>query len=604
MSVAALAILGPLTAAILILLARRTMAALALLGAGIGLGAAVVTLVRVGGGARFAATLAGLPDLPLRLAVDPLAAILSTTVAVVSVLVLIYAVGYMHAEEGQARFYAGMAFFTAAMQAVVLAGDWLLFLAAWELIGFSSYVLIGFWFERPGVASAATRAFLTTRAADLGLYSAIFVLTTQAGTTAMGATLHVGGTAALVASLLLLVAAMGKAAQIPFQGWLQEAMRGPTPVSALLHSATLVAAGAVLLTRAFPLLPSSMLPLIGIVGGSTTLVTGVMALAQADLKRLLAASTSSQLGFVFLALGAASLGAAIVHLVAHAAMKSALFLASGIFQEAYNSTSFDDLAGAGRMDRLTFWGFTIAGLALAGIPPLAGFWSKGTIVAATFASPNAPLLGALALAGTLLTGAYIGRAVRLLWQGQGRTRRTPLGGTMWMGAGLAGLVLLAVLLGLAVSPIGAILGTRLPQDTMSAVLDLVAAIAGLLAGGALPSLHIPDPIRLAARTGFRIDGGVDGLVVRPALALARVANQTDQTIHQGILAIGRVSLDVARVTRWSDDQGIDGLIAALVRTVRALGGRARHLQTGLVSGELVLTISGAALVVALVLATT
>src|SRR5262249_5780937 len=141
-------------------------------------------------------------------------------------------------------------FFAAAMQTVVLAGDWLLFLAAWELIGFSSYLLIGFWFERPGVGPAATRAFLTTRAADLGLYIAVFVLATQAGTTAIGATLHVRGSAAVVASLLLLVAAMGKAAQVPFQGWLLEAMRGPTPVSALLHSATLVAAGAVLLARA------------------------------------------------------------------------------------------------------------------------------------------------------------------------------------------------------------------------------------------------------------------------------------------------------------------------------------------------------------------
>nr|MDQ3317211.1 NADH-quinone oxidoreductase subunit L [Actinomycetota bacterium] len=228
-------ILGPLVAAALILVLRRGAPALGLLGAGISLVAALFTLSRVAGGARYAAELPGLPGLPLRLVAEPLTALLAVLVAVVGFLVMVYAVGYMRGEESLPRFFAGMSFFVAAMQALVLAGDWVLLLAAWELIGFSSYLLIGFWFERPGVGPAATRAFLYTRTADLGLYAAIFVLISQSGTSEISRTLEAGGPAAVLAGLFLLLAAMGKSAQTPFHGWLLDAMAGPTPVSALLH---------------------------------------------------------------------------------------------------------------------------------------------------------------------------------------------------------------------------------------------------------------------------------------------------------------------------------------------------------------------------------
>ncbi|MDP9475802.1 MAG: NADH-quinone oxidoreductase subunit L, partial [Actinomycetota bacterium] len=299
-SVAASAILGPLAAAALVLLLGRGAAALALLGSAVGLSGAFFALARAAAdGARLEATLPGLPELPLRLLVEPLTATLSATVAVVSALVMIYAVGYMSEEEGgKARFYAGMSFFAAAMQTLVLAGDWVLLLASWELIGLSSYLLIGFWFWRAGIPPAATRAFLYTRTADLGLYVAIFILIAQAGTSEIPRTLEIGGPAATIAGLLLLVAAAGKSAQTPLQGWLQDAMVGPTPVSALLHSATLVAAGAILMIRTAPLLPPGVLLIVGLLGGLTAIATGLMALALGDLKRLLAASTSSQYGFM------------------------------------------------------------------------------------------------------------------------------------------------------------------------------------------------------------------------------------------------------------------------------------------------------------------
>jgi len=607
--VATLAILGPSVAAALIAVLgvlgsrgpRHGPVSLALAGAVVSAVAAVVALARAARGIRDAATLPaplGLPGFPPRLVADPLAAVLQVTVAVVALLVFVYAVGYMGRDPGQARFYAAMSFFVAAMQALVLAGDWVLFLAAYELIGLASYLLIGFWYARPGVSEAATRAFLTTRAADLGLYLGVFALVTRSGTTAIAATPRAGA-AATVTGLLLLVAAMGKAGQVPFQGWLQDAMRGPTPVSALLHAATLVVAGPILLARALPLLPPGVLLTVGAVGGVTALVAGLMALAQDDLKRLLAASTSSQLGFMFLALGAGSPGGAIAHLVAHAAMKGALFLGAGVYQEAYGSTRFDDLAGAGRAHRVTFALIAVAGLALAGIPPLAGFWSKDAVVAATVAAPTAGLLAPFAVVGTLLTGGYVGRALRLLWRGD--AAEGPVAGLGWMIAGLAALALLAATLGVAVRPIGALLHVPILADPASLVVDLAAAVTGLLIGWLFPLARLFGPARTWVATGFRVRGGFDGLVARPALALAVLADGSDRAIHRAVRGTGRSCLGLARAARVVDERGIDGMIHALVSRTRDLGARARLLQTGLVSRELVFTMGGVVLIAAVVL---
>jgi NADH-quinone oxidoreductase subunit L len=598
MTVVALAVAGPLAAAVLIVALRRGAAALALLGAGVGLLGAAVGLRGVAVGARYAAELPGLPGLPLRLVAEPLSASLAMVVALVSALVLLYAVGYVGEERDKARFYAGMSFFSAAMQTLVLAGDWILLLASWELIGLSSYLLIGFWYGREGVPQAATRAFLYTRTADLGLYVGIFVLITQTGTSEISATLEVGSAAATLAGLLLLVAAVGKSAQTPLQGWLQDAMVGPTPVSALLHSATLVAAGAILMIRVSPLLPQEVLLAVGLVGGLTLIVAGLIAVSQRDLKRLLAASTSSQYGFMLLAVGAGSPVAALVHLVAHAAMKGALFLGSGVFQHARGSTEFAELEGVGHARRWSFLGFAVAGLALAGVPPLSGFFSKDAILAASLESPYAPLLAPLAFAGTLLTATYVALALRLLWRGDDRTE--PVAGIGWMGAGLAALVGLAATLGPALPPLARLVGTELPEGIgLGAVLGAVLALAGLALGWFVPAGRLLGPLRGPAETGFRIDGGFDGLVARPALATARALDHLDRGIHAAVLGVGRVGLAAAHASRLVDERGIDGLIAALVRGTRELGGRARKLQSGLVHRELLIAVAGVALIFAL-----
>ena len=631
MSAAATIVLGPLLAAAAILLIRRWAAALAFTGALVGLAAAGQTLALVEEGASLAAEAPGLPGLPLRLAVDPLAALLAAVVAAVGVLVLVYAVGYMREERGQVRFYAAMAFFVAAMQALVLSGDWLLFLAGWELIGLASYLLIGVWFERPSAAAAATRAFTTTRASDLGLYVGIFALAAAAGTTEIAATLEASGTAATIAGLAFLVAAMGKSAQTPLQGWLLDAMAGPTPVSALLHAATLVVAGVVLLTRASPLLPDDIRLLVGIVGGVTAVVTGVTAVAQGDLKRLLAASTSSQLGLMLLAIGAGSVGAAVVHLVANAAMKSALFLGTGVFQHARGSTAFAALAGVGRERRLAFIAVVVAGLALAGVPPLAGFWSKDAVIAAALDAPTRVILTPLAWVASVLTGLYVARLLWLLWQ-PGAERREDQQqndpGRVWMTLGLAALAVLAAILGLAIAPMKEMLGTDVPETTLAAALGLAAAAIGLMAGWFVAADRLLGPLYGAARAGFRLDGGLDGLVAAPVMALARrgdrldrgvhafvlsagrgalgaaaAASRVDARIHAGVEGVGTAGMSVARASRMSDEAGIDTWIANLVSGTRRLGARARLLQSGLVHRELLLAAGATAIVMLLVLLT-
>jgi NADH-quinone oxidoreductase subunit L len=485
MTAASLTILGPLSAATLVLLLRRAPAMLALLGTLVGLVGSGVALAGVADGARYGTTMPGLPGLPLRLTVEPLTAVLSVLVAVVGFLVMVYAVGYMGGEEGRGRFFVQITFFVAAMQTVVLAGDWVLLLATWELIGFSSYLLIGFYLERSEAAAGATRAFLYTRSADLGLYVAIFVLVAGTGTSEIASSLGVGGASATVAGLALLVAAAGKSAQAPLYGWLQDAMAGPTPVSALLHSATLVAAGAILMIRVYPLLPEGVLLTVGLLGGLTALIAGLVALAQRDLKRLLAASTSGQYGLMLLALGAGAPFAATVYLIAHAAMKSSLFLGAGVFQRARGSTDLDDLRGVARERRWTFVGFAVAGLALAGVPPLSGFWHKDAVLAASFTGEYPWLLAPLALAATLLTSVYVARALRLLWRGEGNG--SAVTGMGWMGAGLAGLVILASSLGLVLQPLARLLGSQPPNGLFVAAIGLLVGVAGLALGWLVPA---------------------------------------------------------------------------------------------------------------------
>ncbi len=597
MNLITLVLLAPLLAAILILPLRRWPEAIALAGIGISFAAALGLLAAGFSGTTSQVILPGLPEMPLRLVATPLTSVLSALVATVAAFVLLYAVGYMGKDNEKPRFFTTMLLFVTAMQTLVLAGDWITLLAAWELIGFSSYLLIGFWYGREGVAGAATRAFIYTRSADLGLYIGIFVLIAAAGTTEISVTLNVTGPAAIIAGLLLLIAAIGKSAQVPLYDWLQRAMAGPTPVSALLHSATLVAAGAILLIRTAPMLPPQALLAVGLVGGITAVVTGLIALGERDLKRMLAASTSSQYGLMLVAVGAGVPMAALLHLIAHAAIKSSLFLGAGVFQHDRDSTAMEDMAGAGRARPRIFAGFAISALALAGIPPLSGFFSKDAIIAAALTTP---WLAALALVGTVLTGAYMARALHILWAG--KPRATSSAGVVWMGAGIAVLVVLAIILGAGFPALEQLLEVELPVSYLAMALGLAAAASGLALGWFVPAAQLLGPVRPWALRGFAIAGGFDGLVLRPAMAIARVCERLERVLYNGVLAIGQSNLELGFITRKSDEQGIDAMIFGLVRRTIAAGDRVRLLQSGLIHRELALTVIGTAIITVVLIA--
>ncbi|NVK13984.1 MAG: NADH-quinone oxidoreductase subunit L [Rhodobacteraceae bacterium] len=622
-----LTILAPLGAGLTTLALRRMPEAIALTGAALGLAGAIALLAGVAGGADVTATLPFLPDLPIRLVANPLTATLALVVATVAAMVLTYAAGYMSHDPERPRFFGTMLMFVAAMQLLVLSGDWITLLAAWEMIGFASYLLIGFWHRRKGVPGAAMRAFLYTRTADLGLYLAAFLLIGIAGTSEISATLSTTGTPALIAGLLLLFAAMGKSAQVPMQDWLMRAMAGPTPVSALLHSATLVAAGAILLIRTAPMLPGGALLAIGIVGGATAVIAGLMALAATDLKRLLAASTASQYGLMLIAVGAGAPVAALLHLIAHAAIKSALFLGAGVFQHDRESTDLDTLAGVGRARPGIFAGFALAALALAGLPPLAAFYSKDAILAAALDSPSAAWFLPLALAGSVLTGAYMGRALKVLWSG---TPEKPRDKVPLMAVGMGVLVILAATLGFAFKPLEAMLGAHLAEPGwIVPAMGLAVGLAGLALGWLLAPARLLGPLLAPARNGFPLAGGMDALVVRPTLALARLCDRLDAWIIRRVVlggivagtqalsrrieraedsllallnAVGRLNLSLGLASLRFDRDTIDRAIFGLVDRTIALGTRARRLQSGLIHREMALTVAGIALVTGVLLA--
>lgn len=625
MNFLALTLLAPLLAGLTILALRRAPEALALAGAALGLMGTVGLLIAASGG-TVQAVLPGLPDMPLRLVATPLTAVLALVVATVAGFVLIYAVGYMAKDPEKGRFFGTLLLFVTAMQGLVLAGDWIMLLAAWEMIGFASYLLIGFWHGRAGVASAATRAFLYTRSADLGLYLGAFLLIGVAGTSEISVTLATTGTPALIAGLLLLVAAMGKSAQVPLQDWLQRAMAGPTPVSALLHSATLVAAGAVLLIRVAPMLPGGALLVVGVVGGVTAVVTGLIALAERDLKRLLAASTSSQYGLMLIAVGAGAPVAALLHLIAHAAIKSSLFLGAGVFQHDRKSTAMADVAGAGRARPGIFAGFAIAALALAGIPPLAAFFSKDAILAAALESTAAPWLLSLALAGSVLTGAYMGRALKVLWVGDAGPARPS---APWMAMGMGVLVALSAGLGLGFGALEEVLGAAIEQpDWIVPAMGLAVGFGGLALGWIITPARLLGPLLAPARNGFAVAGGMDGLILRPALTIAaacesfeqrllaaqiglirnlglgtaHLVNRGDDALFALSIWIGQQSLRLGRGAKSTDTNGIDAAIFGLVRWLIAVGAQARRLQSGFIHRELALTAIGIALIVTVLLA--
>jgi NADH-quinone oxidoreductase subunit L len=372
-----------------------------------------------GGRADITYTWAVLGGGPLRVGfvVDPLSAVMVAMVGVVASLITIYSVGYMEGDPRYSRFFAYFSLFQFSMLFLVLADNFLFIYVAWELVGLCSYLLIGFWFERPPAARAALKAFITTRVGDFAMMIGILLLFLRVGSLRFDDVFRAVGAGALAgpaltaAALLVFGGAVGKSAQVPLHVWLPDAMEGPTPVSALIHAATMVAAGVYLVARVYPLFyltaGHEALTVVAYVGGVTALAAATMGVVEDDIKRVLAYSTMSQLGYMMLGLGTLGYSAGMFHLITHAFFKALLFLGAGSVIHVVATNDLKRMGGLARAMPVTFWTFLMATLALTGIPPFAGFFSKGAILQAAYARD--PVLWLLGLAGAFVTSFYMGR---------------------------------------------------------------------------------------------------------------------------------------------------------------------------------------------------
>ncbi|MGE5209564.1 MAG: NADH-quinone oxidoreductase subunit L [Alphaproteobacteria bacterium] len=380
-------------------------------------------------------------DQALRLGfvLDPLAAAMLLMITLVSLCIFVFSIGYMADDKDFTRFFAYLSFFSGAMLGVVIANSLLLLFMFWELVGLASYLLIGFWIERPSAAAAAKKAFITTRIGDMGFFLGMLWLYKQSGTLLFydaghgcleNAGLAMLGASATFVALLIFFGAVGKSGQFPLHVWLPDAMEGPTPVSALIHAATMVAAGVFLVARVYPIFLSgavngvtSSLTVVVWIGVTTSLMAALIAIAQADIKRILAYSTVSQLGLMMVSLGVGGVAAGIMHLLAHGFFKALLFLGSGsVIHGCHGEQDIRKMGGLRRLMPVTFSTYAVGMLALSGVPLFfAGGWTKEEIFHATAHWPGSIAPHYLMLAGVVLTALYMTRQVIYVFFGNRRS---------------------------------------------------------------------------------------------------------------------------------------------------------------------------------------
>jgi NADH-quinone oxidoreductase subunit L len=536
--------------------------------AGAAVAAVTLGLACASAAVRPAASAPLLDGIAATVQVDGLSAVMVVTVATVTLVVLVFAAGEFRPDENRSRFFGLMLGFAGAMLVTVTAATLPLLLMGWEAMGAASYALIGYWWRQPRRVTAASTAFLTTRAADLGLY------------VAAGAALA-GGIARLrladlphapepwltVIAVGVVLAALGKSAQLPFSFWLSRAMEGPSTVSALLHSATMVAAGAYLLLRTHALLAATgwAAPLTAWVGAVTALLLGLIAVAQADLKQLLAASTCAQVGFMVLAAGVGAIRGGVLQLVAHAAVKSLLFLAAGAWLTALGTKQLPALRGAARRYPLAGTTFTIGAAVLAGLPPGSLWVTKDELLAT--ALRTSPALYGLGLAAAVISAVYSARAAWYVWQPvpadaaqeydteQPGTRRiAPVARPPLLALAVGAAVLGALALPAMGGPLDRALGTAgdpSPAGWELAVSAAAAVVASAVAWawGTRP-VPVPYGIRSWLAGWLRLEELARFLLVQPVMALARaLAAFDDRVLDRAVDGIGRAARSLGRLAR-------------------------------------------------------
>jgi NADH-quinone oxidoreductase subunit L len=369
----------------------------------------------------------GTLNVELGLRLDALSLLMLLVVTGVGSAIHIYSYGYMNGDRGFSRYFASLSLFTFSMLGIVLANNFLELFVFWELVGLCSYLLIGFWYDRPAAADASKKAFLTNRLGDFGFLLGILLVWALLGSLNFGqleqklqATPGALGHLATVAGLLVFCGAVGKSAQFPLHVWLPDAMEGPTPVSALIHAATMVAAGVYMLCRTFFLFNAPALEVVAWIGGFTALLAAVIAVQQNDIKRILAYSTLSQLGYMVMAVGLSGPAPAMFHLTTHAFFKALLFLGAGsVIHSLHHEQDIWKMGGLRAKMPLTFWTFLVGTLALAGVPPFSGFYSKDEILATAF-NHNRPLF-VLGWLVAVLTTFYMLRLLLVAFLGRSRS---------------------------------------------------------------------------------------------------------------------------------------------------------------------------------------
>jgi NADH-quinone oxidoreductase subunit L len=540
---------------------------------------------------------------------DPLSAVFVLLITGVGFLIHVYAIGYMAHDEGRRRFFGYFNLFVAAMLLLVLGNNYLMLYVGWEGVGLASYLLIAFWYLRPSATTAGKKAFLMNRVGDAGFVIAIFLMFATLGSVdfvdvfANVGRLSSGTVTAL--GLLLLLGACGKSGQFPLQAWLPDAMEGPTPVSALIHAATMVTAGVYLIARSNPIFnasPTAQSVVVG-VGALTLLIGAIIGCAKDDIKRVLAYSTVSQIGYMFLAVGLGGVAYAlgIIHLLAHGFFKAGLFLGAGSVMHGMNDqTDIRRFGGLRKYQPITWATFGLAYLAIIGIWPLSGFFTKDPIIHAAYNRPgwSGWVVGTAALAGAGITAFYMTRLFVLTFHGRPRWTddvKHPHESPPVMTVPL-------VLLAVGSVAAGALMAT-----------SVVHWLTPVVGNEEIPDRHLGawtvtaltvTVVVIGAGLGVALFRTGTELVEQPAGPLVTAArnNLYADTFNEAVFEMPGKYLTRALV--YLDNRGIDGLVNGLAAGVGGGSGRLRRLQTGFVRSYALSMLAGALLVVAAMLVVT
>jgi NADH-quinone oxidoreductase subunit L len=539
---------------------------------------------------------------------DPLSGVFVLLITGVGSLIHLYAVGYMENDPGRRRFFGYFNLFVAAMLLLVLANNYVLLYFGWEGVGLASYLLISFWYTRPTAATAGKKAFLMNRVGDAGLVIGIFLLFAQLGTTQFDAVFNsVGAMSAgtiLILGILLLLGAAGKSGQFPLQAWLPDAMEGPTPVSALIHAATMVTAGVYLIARSNPIFSANhTLQVIVVCVGTVTLLIGaIIGTAKDDIKRVLAWSTVSQIGYMFLGvgLGGAAYALAIIHLLAHGFFKANMFLGAGsVMHGMHDQVNIRRFGSLYKYMRWTWLTFMMGWLAIIGMFPFSGFFSKEPIIAAAFERGDwtAWLFGMAALLGAGLTAFYMTRLFVLTFHGPKRWTEDihePHESPYIMTVPL-------MLLALGSIVAGFLLSTSVPDWLRPVVVGETTEHEPVIAHWLITTLSLVLTV-LGAGLAWALFRTGTAEQEQPAGVLVSAARRNLYTDAFNEAVFERPGIYLTRALVYLDNKGIDGLVNGIAASVGGGSGRLRRLQTGFVRSYALSMLTGALLVVGAFLA--